>query len=242
MVPRHQLVPAFHARTADRAFQADNAGHALRTDATTNADTVAGLSPAEIVPIGLIAPFFGSPGNLPAGWRVCDGSVVNDSESSLNGQTLPNLSQRFVRGLATGESVGAVGGQDVHDLTVPQHQHDYTVSVQPHTHAVGPQPEHQHETSIGTINQGAEIKLVDAPFGEGTSSGVGFVTSFFGGAYFQDYSFTPDLTSPAGAHAHDLDEAGGAEISGSTAMAASVTLPVQNVPSYVALYWIIRIK
>jgi hypothetical protein len=49
---------------------------------------------------------------LPAGWHECDGSVVSDVNSPLNGTTLPNLNsgtQRFLRGSTTS---GTTGGAD----------------------------------------------------------------------------------------------------------------------------------
>lgn len=45
----------------------------------------------------------GIPQILPWGWVECDGSVINDSESPANGQTLPDLNNngRFIRGSNT---------------------------------------------------------------------------------------------------------------------------------------------
>jgi len=41
--------------------------------------------------------------NLAEGWVECDGSVLADSQSSLNGQTIPDLNgdNRFLRGAST---------------------------------------------------------------------------------------------------------------------------------------------
>ena len=55
------------------------------------------------VPIGSIQAWHkslpGVPG-LPLNWVQCDGQVLNDTESPLNGQTIPNLNgqARFLRG------------------------------------------------------------------------------------------------------------------------------------------------
>ena len=69
-----------------------------------------------IVPIGCIIPwlksFVGVPTlatqNVPTIFLECDGSVISDSDSPLNGQTLPNLNgdHRFVRGNSTSGGTG----------------------------------------------------------------------------------------------------------------------------------------
>ena len=48
--------------------------------------------------------------NLAEGWVECDGSVLTDSQSSLNGQTIPDLNGGiFLRGDTTS---GGTGGSD----------------------------------------------------------------------------------------------------------------------------------
>ena len=56
--------------------------------------------------------------NLAEGWVECDGSVLVDSQSSLNGQTIPDLNggSRFLRGAATS---GGTGGSATHTHTIP---------------------------------------------------------------------------------------------------------------------------
>ena len=59
-----------------------------------------------IVPIGAILPWHksltGTPA-LPVGWVECNGQTLNDEQSSLHGQVIPNLNGQalFVRGGAT---------------------------------------------------------------------------------------------------------------------------------------------
>ena len=55
-------------------------------------------------PIGAIIAwaksFTGVPATLPSGWVECDGSVLSDTDSPLDGETLPDLnsgSKRFLR-------------------------------------------------------------------------------------------------------------------------------------------------
>ena len=50
---------------------------------------------------------------LPTGWVQCDGQVLSDTDSPLNGQTMPalNAANVFLRGNATS---GTTGGADTH--------------------------------------------------------------------------------------------------------------------------------
>jgi hypothetical protein len=52
--------------------------------------------------------------NLAEGWVECDGSVLVDALSPLNGQTIPDLNgdNRFLRGASTS---GGTGGSETHD-------------------------------------------------------------------------------------------------------------------------------
>lgn len=53
---------------------------------------------------------------LPANWVECNGQVLSDAESPLNGQTMPNLNvvPKFIRGAATS---GGTGGAETHTHT-----------------------------------------------------------------------------------------------------------------------------
>lgn len=81
-----------------------------------------------IVPVGGVVAWLGSlPGapSLPANFAPCDGQVVSDAESPLDGTTLPDLNgeHRFLRGA---DSSGATGGADAVALTtgqLPSHDH-----------------------------------------------------------------------------------------------------------------------
>lgn len=98
----------------------------------TNFNTMSGIFP----PIKTILPWAKSLGvaiSLPDGWHECDGSVVSDADSPLNGVTLPNLNsvQRFLRGSTTS---GTTGGSDTNS-------HTHTVNCREagnHTYGSGP--------------------------------------------------------------------------------------------------------
>jgi hypothetical protein len=69
----------------------------------------------QAVPVGAVLPWFkdipGVPA-LPSYFVECNGQVLSDPESPLDGQTMPDINtgaQRFIRG---GVSSGTVGGID----------------------------------------------------------------------------------------------------------------------------------
>ena len=79
--------------------------------------TFAKLSTAcqrQLVPVGTILlwakSITGVP-SIPTGWIECDGSAVSDADSPINGQNVPNLTNKMIRGAATS---GGTGGSDTH--------------------------------------------------------------------------------------------------------------------------------
>jgi hypothetical protein len=67
-------------------------------------------------PIGTLKDYLkGFPGvpALSANWAECNGQVLNDPDSPMDGQTLPdiNVAQRFLRGASVS---GGTGGSDSH--------------------------------------------------------------------------------------------------------------------------------
>jgi hypothetical protein len=88
---------------------------ALQTQITALNAAIAAL--ANIVPIGAILPWaknsFGVVLTLPENFLECNGQTVNDAESPMDGEALPNLNGegRFLRGAALS---GDVGGNDSH--------------------------------------------------------------------------------------------------------------------------------
>lgn len=79
-----------------------------------NLTTATGKLALGIPPVGSILPWAktltGVPA-LPSGYVECDGSVLSDGDSLLNGQTIPDLNgdNQFMRGNSTS---GATGGTD----------------------------------------------------------------------------------------------------------------------------------
>ena len=66
-------------------------------------DAIAGVTG---VPSGVIAMWSGLLANIPAGWKLCDGTAGT-----------PNLSSRFIIGAAAGQNPGGTGGSNTHNHT-----------------------------------------------------------------------------------------------------------------------------
>ena len=129
------------------------------------------INPAPLggVPIGTIVPYVGPLRALPPNWVICDGAVINNPQSPLNGQPTPRLTDnRFFMSVPQEEDVLNMGGLN----EIPRdglHTHTYSgttapdsapilvkekenlnssVSSFPHTHTfsgtVSPAGEHSH--------------------------------------------------------------------------------------------------
>ena len=89
------------------------------TGNSSNANTVGGLLPSQIIPTGVIVMWSGAIASVPSGWSLCNGS---------NGT--PDLRNRFVLGAGSSYAVGATGGEVMHTLTIdemPAHTHSYVM-------------------------------------------------------------------------------------------------------------------
>ena len=82
------------------------------------------------VPIGGIIMWAGSTASIPLGWGLCDGSTYTTFE--IGQLVSPDLRGRFVLGAGTRDiryGVGDVGGEEYHQLTIPEmpsHNHGLT--------------------------------------------------------------------------------------------------------------------
>jgi microcystin-dependent protein len=107
---------------------------------TTQIATTAFVNSA--LPIGSIIMWFGTVGNIPTGWAVCDGT---------NGT--PDLRDRFVVGAGSTYSVGDTGGVNAVALTtaeIPSHTH--SISGSGTTSAVSNDHTHSGTTGINNVD------------------------------------------------------------------------------------------
>jgi hypothetical protein len=75
------------------------------------------------IPVGGIIMWSGSTTNIPTGWALCDGT-----QTASNGQTTPNLQNRFIVGAGATYPAGASGGANTVRLAadqLPSHTHTY---------------------------------------------------------------------------------------------------------------------
>ena len=98
-----------------------------------------------LVPIGGIIMWSGAQGDLPANWKICDGTVYGSGASQV---TTPNLVDKFVIAGGTYDAVDELWKTSIEgtaeseggtkDLVIPLHKHDIT------------DPGHQHTTNVDT--------------------------------------------------------------------------------------------
>lgn len=90
------------------------------------------LSTDDNTPKGVIVMWSGNINNVPAGYGVCDGRIIN-------GIQLPNLSGRFIKMIDSNESIGPVDNQDlesdgksikIKQENLPNHTHNIEVTVE----------------------------------------------------------------------------------------------------------------
>ena len=95
-----------------------------------NADALGNLSITAAVPIGAILMWCGT--SAPAGWAMCDGT---NGTPDLTGRFIVGINGKNSAGLTTLQP-GDIGGEEFHQLTVPE------------------MPSHTHTTVTGAHNAG----------------------------------------------------------------------------------------
>jgi hypothetical protein len=81
-----------------------------------NAGTPLETESQRSVPVGAVIDWWRPDGTFPVpeGFQVCDGSTVTDARSPFKGKALPDLKDRFVRGVTDPAGIGAAGGAEAH--------------------------------------------------------------------------------------------------------------------------------
>jgi len=193
------------------------------------------------VPIGTVIDWFGKADNLPHGYMVADGRVVTDPSSPLNGVRLPNLVDKFVRGRSatTVPTMFTTGGSD---------SHSHTVDTQ-HSHSAN----HKHADAT-TSNAGAHSHVVLKYQGFRWYDGAGSrldanqsngmdqlgANSF---PLLQKGRFTVTAKSSwDGNHLHTVSTPLAAVTTSTSGSTTQATTSTNNVPAYVGLLKLVRVK
>jgi hypothetical protein len=189
------------------------------------------------VPIGAVIDWWRPDPSfpIPDGYEICDGSVVQDPKSPLDGHTLPDLSDRFVMGITNPDLIGETGGSSSHRHQVDiDHQHDAG-----HTDYEG---RHNHLWLRTTLLSGGDLQYISygsdglttlvgvLQDGEGVDRDDGPAATWFFGKYSNVY-----YTENAGNHRHDFNvPALGSQLKDCTMDS--------NVPPFYGLLKIMRVR
>lgn len=202
---------------------------------------VLGISTPDVegtVPVGTVIvwwrPSTATP--IPSGYVVADGQSISNPASPFNGQNVPNLQDKFIRGINTsvlgsygGPAAPASGGSDSHShggSTAAAGDHAHTVNA--HTHTVSTDGSHDH----GALTLGFDSFQGTSPSNQGFDGGLG------PGATGHNHRI-----SSAGSHNHGAatgSTSPGTNTAGSHAH--GVTTDAQNnIPAYIGLLYLIKI-
>jgi len=139
MVPRQQFT---------------SVAYALKAGSLINPITTTTSIMPDPIPKGLIAMWSGSKDQIPSGWALCDGT-----------NNTPNLTDKFIVGVASNYNIGATGGNSTINL-----QHSHTVNDHTHTYS-GTTDQAESQTSITHGSNQASYKDHTHTY-SGTTSGA----------------------------------------------------------------------
>jgi len=165
----------------------------VQTGTDTDRAVVPNSLQVVIPPVGAIIAWAktiaGVPQTLPAGWRLCNGSTINDAESPMNGEDVPDLNGgEFLRGA---ETSGATGGSET-----MAHTHTGTASgtTGSHTLQTSEIPAHTHIEYKRTGASSAPTGSGGTTYNEGSQSVNSGSTGGGGG---HTHSFSDGFTTSA---------------------------------------------
>lgn len=202
LVPRHQLVPSFHARLADTTVENGVGTRQLKDGAVTTKK----IDPEALIPAGSILPYGGT--TAPPGWVLCDGTeydgndptylalfqAIGTSFGAGSGGThfnVPDLRGQFLRGRDAGAGVdpdaAARTGGDAVGSTQGSAIVGLSGTVAPSSTATSTDGEHDHRVAAFNIRGNQD----------GPIPSNGLQLSFL--------NANAHFTSSAGAHAHTVN-------------------------------------
>lgn len=176
------------------------------------------------VPVGTIVAHydFNAAVNVGTNWVYCDGTVINDATSVLNGETLPDLSNRYLVGF------GTEGNADIESDTWnvdPVGVAGHTINVA-HTHTA----EHNHQFLEASYVKGALLSLHAWESNGSTTEPWNFDSSVNVAA----------LTTGTNAVTYSPPDSYTKDTNVTTSSSLSATQSIQ--PRSVRVRWIMRIK
>ncbi len=176
------------------------------------------------LPAGSIVAFARDESQIPAGWVLCDGRRINDPNSAFNNAYVPDLVASFIRGKARNEALYATGGKD----EISGHRH----TVSSHTHEVG---NHTHNFTTNSVSITGNWSC-NYGYGVQFTQG-GKIRYILGGDTEAQYTENSSHYH-SGTTGNASDGYTGQGGGGTTGYSPAET----NIPGYVALYYIIKIK
>lgn len=116
------------------------------------------IAPPALVPLGAVLDWwqFSPVQQPPAGYAICDGTVITDRNSPFWGAYTPDLSGKFVMGTADANQIGNAGGASTIDLA---HAHGMS-----HTHGgTTGSAEQSGSPVLERINTGSGDQIASRP-------------------------------------------------------------------------------
>lgn len=180
------------------------------------------------VPVGTVISWWRADASTPLPsdeWAIADGSVVDDPESPLDGQALPDLTDRFIMGVPASD-IGQTGGANVLNLS---HRH----RVDGHTHSI---PSHSHGNGTLRASVAVEHNRI-------------YVRRYYGASFNSTHA---NYTNATHSNTHTTDDS--ADVMGRTASwsgtsgssrpytSHQLSSTTDNRPQYVGLLFLVKVK
>jgi hypothetical protein len=192
------------------------------------------------VPVGAVIDWWRPNGSFPVpeGYMICDGRTVNDRTSPLYDTTLPNLTEKFVRGVTDVSDIGNTGGTSEHS-----HGIDHGHSYDGWTRRAYPEHAHSLPSATGSVYSGGSNPTGHLYRTRDDSEGWGSDVHLRvdGGSSRQEGQHRHALGGDTGRNS-DFDDGHGHEINLQIESQNLVSASEFHIPPYIGLLKLCRIK